>query len=282
MDEQKPFFSVCLMARLLKVSRSGYYKWRSRTETLTQKRRRIIKAAVFDTFHDKTFNKSYGAPRIMRELNDMGIKCSHNYVALLLHQLGLKARNGKKFRYSKASMANQNVSDNLLMRRFQAQRPNQKWSTDITYINANGKWIYLAVVMDLFSRAIVGWAVDRYMTIELITEALEMAFARRDIQDGLIVHSDRGVQFRSNRYRKILLDNSCRISMSRKADCWDNAAMESFFSRLKVELVYAERLNSISQAKTLLFEYIEIFYNRKRRHSAIGYVNPFKFEKMCA
>jgi len=280
MDEQKPFFSVCLMARLLKVSRSGYYKWRSRTETLTQKRRRIIKAAVFDTFHDKTFNKSYGAPRIMRELNDMGIKCSHNYVALLLHQLGLKARNGKKFRYSKASMANQNVSDNLLMRRFQAQRPNQKWSTDITYINANGKWIYLAVVMDLFSRAIVGWAVDRYMTIELITEALEMAFARRDIQDGLIVHSDRGVQYRANEYRNMLLNAGCQISMSRLANCWDNAPVESFFSRFKVECIYASRFKSIDQAKADIFEYIEIFYNRKRRHSALGYISPMQFEQL--
>ena len=130
--------------------------------------------------------------------------------------------------------------------------------------------------------AIVGWSLDTQQTDELICNAMQMALVNRDIKKGLIVHSDRGVQFRSNRYRKILLDNGCRISMSRKADCWDNAAMEAFFSRLKVELVYAERLNSISQAKTLLFEYIEIFYNRNRRHSAIGYVSPYKFEKMCA
>ena len=218
----------------------------------------------------------------MRELNAMGIKCSRNYIAMLLRELGLKARNGKNFRYSVASTANQNVSNNLLMRKFDAQKPNQKWSTDITYINANGKWIYLAVVMDLFSRAIVGWAVDRRMTIELIIEALEMAFDRREIKHGLIIHSDRGVQYRSNEYRNILLDAGCKISMSRLANCWDNAPVESFFSRFKVECIYASRFKSIDQVKADIFEYIEIFYNRKRRHSALGYVSPMQYEQLAS
>ncbi len=278
MDTQRPRHTVQLMSRVLQVSRSGYYKWINRTESKTLKRRKIIKAAVYETFHE--FKKRYGAPRLTRELNEMGIKCSHNYVALLLRQMDLKARNGKKFRYSTNSSAMYNVSENLLKRKFSADGPNQKWSTDITYIYANGKWLYLAIVMDLYSRAIVGWALDSQMTYDLITQALNMAIARRDIQKGLIVHSDRGVQYRSNDYIQTLLDNGCKISMSRRGDCWDNAVVESFFSRFKVECIYGSNFKSINQAKVEIFEYIEIFYNRKRRHSALGYVSPMQFEQL--
>ena len=231
MENQRPWHTVKLMARVLKVSRSGYYNWKNRTESQTLKRKKILKVAIFEAFHE--FKKRYGAPRITYELNEIGINCSKNYVALLLRQMGLKARNGRKFRYSTNSLAMQNVSENILRRKFTAEAPNQKWSTDITYIYANGKWLYLAIVMDLYSRAIVGWALQRYMTYDLITEALDMAIERRDIQKGLIVHSDRGVQYRSNEYIQKLLDNGCKISMSRRANCWDNAVVESFFSRFK-------------------------------------------------
>jgi transposase InsO family protein len=278
MDTQRLYHTVGLMARVLKVSRSGYYKWNNRTETNSLKRKKILKAAIFKVYHE--FKKRYGAPRIARELNEMGINCSKNYVALLMRQMGLKARNGKKFRYSTNSTAMYNVSENLLNRKFTAEGPNQKWSTDITYIYANGKWLYLAIVMDLYSRAIVGWAVDTNMTYDLITEALEMAIARRDISDGLIVHSDRGVQYRSNEYIQLLLDYGCKISMSRRGNCWDNAVVESFFSRFKVECIYGSNFKSINQAKEEIFEYIEIFYNRKRRHSALGYVSPMQFEQL--
>jgi len=278
MNNQRPWHTVRLMARVLQVSHSGYYKWRSRTESQTHKRRKIIKAAVYETFHN--FKKRYGAPRITRELNEMGIKCSHNYVALLLRQMDLKACNGRKFRYATNSLSMLNVTNNLLKRNFTANAPNQKWSTDITYINANGKWIYLAVVMDLYSRAIVGWALQRYMTYDLIKEALEMAMARRDIGEGLIVHSDRGIQYRSNEYRQKLIDKGFKISMSRKGDCWDNAVVESFFSRFKVECIYPSVFKSIDDAKIKIFEYIEIFYNRKRRHSALGYISPMQFEQL--
>lgn len=278
MHTQKAYYSVCLMARVLEVSRAGYYRWRNRSISRRQKRRKIVSAAVLETYH--LFKKRYGAPRITRELNDLGITCSLNHVALLLREMGFKARNGKNFRYSNSSAAMQNVSENLLKRHFEAQKSNQKWSTDITYINANGKWIYLAVVMDLYSRAIVGWALDRHMTEDLPGEALEMAFARRNVSPGLIVHSDRGVQYRSNNYRGKLLDYGCQISMSRKANCWDNAPVEAFFSRFKVECIYASRFKSIDQAKADIFEYIEIFYNRKRRHSALGYVSPMQFEQL--
>lgn len=278
MDGQKVFYSVCLMARLLQISRAGYYKWRTHSISQREKHRRLVKAAVHETYH--IFKKRYGAPRITRELNDLGISCSQNQVALLLQELGLKAHNGKNFKYSPAGSAVGNVSDNLLKRRFDAQKPNQKWVTDITYINANGKWIYLAVVMDLYSRAIVGWSVDTHMRETLICNALDMALARRNIPENLIVHSDRGVQYRSHVYREKLMDNGCIISMSRKANCWDNAVIESFFSRFKVECVYPNRFKSLDQAKADIFEYIEIFYNRKRRHSAIGFISPMRFEQL--
>ena len=280
MKKHQNMYPICTMAKVLKVSAAGYYNWRSRPASPSALRRLKVKAAAKQIFFD--YKKRYGAIRITKELNDMGMRCSKNYVADILRNAGLKARNGKQFMYRSKYEARINLADNLLKRNFKAERPNQKWVTDMTYIWVNGKWLYLVAVMDLYSRAIVGWSLDTKQTDELICNAMQMALDNRHIKKGLIVHSDRGVQFRSNRYRKILLDNGCRISMSRKADCWDNAAMESFFSRLKVELVYAERLNSISQAKTALFEYIEIFYNRKRRHSAIGYVSPYKFEKMCA
>ncbi len=268
------------MAKVLKVSPAGYYRWRSRPASPSALRRLKFKAAAKEIFYRN--KKRYGAIRIAKELNAMGMHCSKNYVAAILRNAGLKARNGKQFRYRSKYEASINLAENLLKRNFKADRPNQKWVTDMTYIWVNGKWLYLVAVMDLYSRAIVGWSLDTHQTEELICNAMQMALNNRSIKKGLIVHSDRGVQFRSNRFRRLLFSNGCRISMSRKADCWDNAAMESFFSRLKVELIYAERFNSISQAKTALFEYIEIYYNRKRRHSAIGYVSPWKFEKRCA
>jgi transposase InsO family protein len=278
MDEQKAFYTVCLMSRVLEVSRAGFYKWKNCSITQTEKRRKMLKTAVFEIYH--MFKKRYGAPRMTRELNELGISCSLNHVALLMQELGLKAHNGKNFKYSPAGFAVGNISENLLKRRFNAEKPNQKWVTDITYINANGKWIYLAVVMDLYSRAIVGWSVDTHMRETLICNALDMAFARRNIPENLVVHSDRGVQYRSNAYIDKLLDNGCKISMSRKANCWDNAVVESFFSRFKVECIYPNRFKSLDQAKTDIFEYIEIFYNRKRRHSAIGYISPMQYEQL--
>ena len=278
MDSERINHSICLMARILQVSRAGYYKWRNHSISQREKCRRLVKATVQETYH--VFKKRYVAPRITCELNELGVSCSLNHVAVLLQELGLKAHNGKNFKYSPAGSAVGNVSENLLKRRFEAERPNQKWVTDITYINANGKWIYLAVVMDLYSKAIVGWSVDTHMRETLICNALDMALARRNIPENLIVHSDRGVQYRSNVYRDKLLDNGCKISMSRKANCWDNAVVESFFSRFKVECIYPNRFKSIDQAKADIFEYIEIFYNRKRRHSAIGFISPMQFEQL--
>jgi transposase InsO family protein len=235
---------------------------------------------VADTW--ATFKARYGAPRIAEELQALSIPCSVNYVADILQKQGLKARNGKAFNYGGHPLTMNNVSDNLLWRKFGADKPNQKWTTDITYIWVDKQWLYLATVMDLYSRSIVGWALDSQMTEQLITAALNMAFERRDIEPGLIIHSDRGVQYRSHKYIDFLKSRGCQPSMSRKGNCWDNAPMESFFSRLKVELIYAEQYETVQEAKSGIFEYIEVFYNRLRRHSAIGYVSPAEFERNAA
>lgn len=268
------------MCRVLNVSRSGYYRWLTSPTSKVKQRRMELTEQVLDTF--ATYKARYGALRITRELKELGIACSHNTIADIMNHQGIKARNGKAFKYSRHSLTMNNVSDNLLWRDFGARKPNQKWTTDITYIWVRDKWLYLASVMDLYSRTIVGWSLDTTMTEQLVTDALSMAFKRREIEPGLIVHSDRGVQYRSRKYIDFMKRRGCKPSMSRKGNCWDNAPMESFFSRLKVELIYAEQYESIDEAKSGIFEYIEIFYNRVRRHSANGYVSPAEFERMAA
>ena len=262
------------------VSRSGFNKWLNRPESARAQRKAEYTQRVKDTYEE--FEAAYGAPRIAQELNALGFPCSENYIAKIMAEHGIRARNGKGFKYSQHSLTMNNVSDNLLWRNFHADKPNEKWTSDITYIWVESRWLYLATVMDLYSRRIVGWSFGETMTEELIEEALTMAFDRRKAKPGLIVHSDRGVQYRSQQYVDCLNRNGCRISMSRKGNCWDNAPMESFYSRLKVELIYAKNYQSIDAARSGIFSYIEVFYNRKRRHSANGGISPAAFEEKAA
>ena len=273
-------FAITLMCRTLGVSRAGFYRWKDRPKSDRQLRREMMQVQVSDTW--ATYKARYGAPRIAKELCALGMPCSVNHVAELLRIQGLKAHNGKRFNYGGHPLTMNNVADNLLWRQFGAAGPNQKWTSDITYIWVDKKWMYLATVMDLYSRNIVGWALDSQMTETLITRALQMAFDRRDIEPGLIIHSDRGVQYRSQKYIDFMKRHGATPSMSRKGNCWDNAPMESFFSRLKVELIYAEQLETCERVKSAVFEYIEVFYNRLRRHSALGYVSPAEFERNAA
>ncbi len=273
-------YSIALMCRVLHVSRSGYYRWLNRAETPREQRRREMTVRIKETFEE--FEATYGAPRLAKELTELGYSCCINYVAKIMSEEGIKARNGKGFNYSNHSLTMNNVSDNLLWRDFAASKPNEKWTTDITYIWVGDKWVYLATVMDLFSRRIVGWCLDTHMTEELVTKAMKMAFRQREAAPGLIVHSDRGTQYHSQAYIDYLNVNGCQISMSRKGNCWDNAPMESFFSRLKVELIYAKNYRTIDEAKSGIFAYIEIFYNRKRRHSANDDISPVAFEEKAA
>lgn len=259
------------------VSTAGYYKWRNRSPSRRRLQRACVEAAVIETFYQ--FKQRYGAPRLTVELNESGVSCSTTHVATLMAENKLKARNGKRFRYTPSNNLFSHVSENRLKRRFEAQRPNEKWVSDITYIRIEKGFVYLAVIMDLFSRRIVGWAMDRKMTTDLVIEAFEMAVGNRKVKPGLVLHSDRGVQYRSGEYQGRLLDCGVQPSMSRKGNCWDNAVIESFFSRLKVESIHAEKFKGLGDAYTEVFEYIELFYNTIRRHSSNGYLSPKQYEQ---
>lgn len=277
-------YSTAKMAHWLEVSRSGYYKWREREPSFQQTYREVVRDAIHSKF--VALKKRYGAPRLTIALNEAGIDCSVNHVAKIMSEEGLKARNGKKFRYSPTGVSTNNIGKNLLNRNFDPEKPNESWVSDITYIPVQGGHVYLAAVMDLFSRKIIGWALDKTMTTDLILDAFNMAVANRDCKPGLMLHSDQGVQYRAAEYVLAMHDEGITPSMSRKGNCWDNAAMESFFARLKVEEVYAESYKNLSEAYSSIFEYIELFYNRIRLHSTIGYISPVEFEnnysEICA
>jgi transposase InsO family protein len=276
-EEHREVFDVVMMCDMLSVPRSSFYAWCNRPVSKRQQRRALISLAVETAYVQ--YKQRYGAPRLAVELNEQGIDCSMNHVADLLREKGLRARNGKGFKYRPRTEAGTNVSDNLLQRQFTAEKPNQKWVSDITYIKVGRIWLYLAAVMDLFSRKIVGWSLDTHMRDDLVIEAFTMAAQTRDISDNALIHSDRGVQYRSNRYQEMVHDFGFSSSMSRKGNCWDNAVMESFFSRLKVELIYAENYRAVEEARAGIFEYIELFYNQTRRHSANGYISPNQYER---
>ena len=265
------------MCRWASVSRSGYYQWRHRKPSNRALHRLRVVQAVIATFEQ--FKRRYGAPRLVEELNAQGIGCCKNHIAQILAEKGLKARNGKGYKFFPGPNAINHVSDNLLARNFTAKAPNEKWVSDITYIKIDRGHVYLAVVMDLFSRKIVGWSLDATLTNKIIVDAFEMAVANRGVKPGLILHSDRGVQYRSGEYQYRLHEAGIRPSMSRKGNCWDNAAMESFFARLKVESIYASDINSKQDAFRNVFDFIELFYNAVRRHSANGYLSPNDYER---
>jgi transposase InsO family protein len=276
MERCRGEFPVVLMSRVLSVSRAGFYAWRKREPSAQAVRREVVGEALEKTYH--RCRRRYGAPRLAVELSARGIGCSTNYVAKLLRERKLKALNGKGFRYERAVESMSQVKQNMLARDFTSDGPNRKWVSDITYIRVGRGWAYLAVVLDLFSRTVVGWALDTHVRETLILEALTMAAARRELSPELLLHSDRGVQYRGNEYQQRLEDLGIVASMSRKGNCWDNAVMEAFFARLKVELIYPENYRTVEELRTGLFEYIEIFHNRQRRHSALGYDNPAHYE----
>ena len=269
-------YSVVLMCQVLGVHRSGFYHWKNRPNSQREHRKEQMSELIKDTYEE--FEAVYGAPRITQELNALGHQCSVNYVAKIMQQQGIVARNGKAFNYGGHALTKLNVADNVLRRDFSVDRANQKWVTDITYVWVKKEWLYLATVMDLYSRKIVGWSLDTSMTESLITQAIQMAIKARGIEPDLIVHSDRGTQYRSNEYVSFLEKNNITRSMSRKGNCWDNAMMESFFATLKKERIHQERYKTREEAISSIFDYIEQFYNRVRRHSALGYISPEEHE----
>lgn len=272
-------FKICTMSRVLKVSRGGYYAWVVRqTRGLSPRaaKRQSRDALIHETFvRHKGRN---GSPRVTRDLHDAGEHCDRKTVADSMRRQGLRARAAKKFKVTTDSKHDLPVAPNRLNRHFSAAAPNQKWVSDISYLWTDEGWLYLAVIIDLYSRSVIGWSLSNRMTRQLVCDALMMALWRRGFPKEVLVHSDRGSQYCSNEYQQLLSDHHLICSMSRKGNCWDNAVAESFFHTLKVELIRDERFQTRKQLQQTVFEYIEVDYNRNRRHSAIGNISPMAFE----
>ena len=268
------------MCRVMSVSRSGYYEWLSRPASKRSQEDQALKADIRE-IHEKS-RKSYGERRIKDDLADLGKTVSRQRIGRLMKEEGLACKTKRKFKATTDSNHNKPVADNLLKRDFNREQPDQAYVGDITYVPTREGWLYLSVFIDLCSRAVVGWSMDSRMTATLVTDSLEMAMWKRRPEAGLLVHSDRGSQYVSERYQKLLTDNEFVCSMSRKGNCWDNAVAESFFHTLKTELIHHEDFQTREEAQQAIFEYIEVFYNRQRKHSTNGYLAPFKYEQQLA
>lgn len=270
-------FPVKVSCQVLAVSRSGYHAWLKRPASRRAQRREALAKKIHQVFVDN--REVYGSPRVYQALKADNIQVCENTVADIMKERDIRAKSKKKFVPTTTDSRHEcPVAENRLDRQFKAERPNQKWVVDITCIPTDEGWLYLAGVMDLFSRKIVGWSMAGHMRTELVSDALSMAIARRGPTNGLLHHSDRGVQYASEDYMHLLKTHGMQASMSGKGDCWDNAVKESFWSTLKTELVNHEHYTTLEQAKASIFEYIEVFYNRKRLHSSLGYVSPETFE----
>lgn len=269
-------FKVGRMCKLLKVSCSGYHSWLRRPESKTSRENKALEDKI-RVLHAASHG-IYGMPRIHRDLVDDGIRVGKNRVARIMKKAGIRSRTKKKFKATTNSQHNFPVAPNLLNQEFKVNTPDSVWAGDITYIHTNEGWLYLAVLLDLFNREVVGWSASHRMTRQLAIDALQMAFGRKNPPKGLLHHSDQGSQYASADYQKILKEHDMVCSMSRRGNCYDNAVAESFFGRLKSEWVNHYRYQTRSEAIRSLFYYIEIFYNRKRRHSTINYVTPQEYE----
>lgn len=276
MEAEKATFPVRFMSRQFGVSASGFYASRGRPESAHAIRDRELTGKVKEAFREG--RGAYGSPRIHAALVEDGEQVGRKRVARVMREAGVEVECKRRFVRTTDSKHGHPVAPNVLDRKFTTEKPDQVWVTDITYIQTDEGWLYLAAILDLFSRKVVGWAMDATMERTLVMSALRMALRQRAPGAGLMHHSDRGSQYASGDYRTALRDAHITCSMSRKGDCWDNAVAESFFATLKKELVHVVKFKTRSEAKTKIFEYIEVFYNRKRLHSAIGYKTPNAFE----
>ncbi len=268
---------VTWMCEALDVSASGYYAWADRSASPAELRRQDLAAAI-EVIHVEV-KQRYGSPRMTPELKARGHDCSENTVAKLMRTHGIQAKASRRFVHTTDSNHRLPVAENLLARDFDPSGPNAAWSADITYIPTREGWLYLAVVEDLFSRMIVGWSMGQGMESRLVVDALEMAILSRRPGAGLLAHSDRGSQYASDHYQRVLAEEGIVCSMSGVGQCWDNAPVESFFGRLKCEVAPGEVFPTREQARAEIFEYLEVFYNRVRRHSSLGFLSPVEFER---
>jgi len=277
MSNHRSEFPISLMCEVLKVSRSGYYAWLRHSESKSKQDDKILLQEIHAIYQES--HRTYGSPRIYRELKRRGRNHGKKRIARLMRKDGLRAKTKRKFKMTTDSKHTFPVAPNLLNREFTPKEPNQVWASDITYIWTAEGWLYLAVVMDLFSRAILGWSMSERMTRSLVIDAFVMAVKRYHPSPGLLHHSDRGSQYASAGYQTVLKKYGAICSMSRKGNCWDNAPVESFFSTLKKEHVFHHDYRYRTQARQSIFAYIEQFYNRKRIHSALGYRTPSEMGK---
>jgi len=277
-EDHRDQFPVTWMCKVLAVSPSGYYAWRQRPPSAREMANRGLYKKIETVYNEN--HGVYGSPRIYHELKDQGVACSENRIARLMRLRGLQAKQSKRFKTTTKRNKAHAAAPNLLKRDFTADRPDQKWLADITYIATLEGWLYLAAILDLHTRRIVGWAMSDRMTSDLTMAALGMALLQRQPDAGLIHHSDQGSQYTDQAYQALLKDRGIRASMNGAGSWYDNAPMESFFATLKSELVHHCVYHTRDEAKADVFYYIESFYNRRRRHSALDYLSPEVYEQL--
>lgn len=275
--EHRRRWPVQVICRVLKVARSGFYAWLKRKPSARQIRQEKLLEKIRIAHREN--QELYGSPRVHRALLIDGEVVSRNTVAKLMRQAKIRAKSRRKFvPRTTDSRHGKPIAENLLQRDFTATRPNSKWIADITYVPTDEGWLYLAGVLDCYSRKIVGWSMSETMPAELVADALKMALLQRQPESELIHHSDRGVQYASDGFQQLMIENRITASMSGRGNCYDNAMMESFWATLKTELIYLNHYATREQARQSIFQYIEVFYNRKRLHSSLGYLSPESFE----
>ena len=273
-------FPVTLMCRVLEVTRSGFYAWREREPSArarTDQRLRIEVRAIHGSSRGR-----YGSPRVHAELQARGERVSRKRVARLMRLEGLRGKKRRRFRTTTNSDHAYPIAQNVLDRKFDVEQiggPNQAWVSDITYVPTREGWLYLAVILDLASRLVVGWSMGETLESRLAVDAFKMALQRRRPDGGLLHHSDRGVQYASTEYRELLEEQKVVVSMSRKGNCWDNAVAESFFATVEIELIEDADWPTRAEARSAIFDFMEVWYNRYRRHSSLGYLTPAEFDK---
>jgi putative transposase len=277
-EAEKASFPIELMCEVLKISRSAWYAWKNRPESIRKQSDRLILEKIRKVYKDS--RGTYGSPRITTDLNELGENINRKRVARLMRENGIVGSPEPKWRVTTESNHDMPVAPNLLSRNFTADAPDKVWVGDITYIWTYRGWSYLATVIDLFSRRIVGWALEDNMRSELVEKALKMAIRQRNVEPGLVFHSDRGSQYAGKDYQRLLQDFGILPSMSRKGDCWDNAVAESFFATIKRELINRAIWINQKNLRMAVYEYVEVFYNRKRRHSTNHNLCPAEHERI--